>query len=410
MRDAGEAIRAAYPQALATLTRVLGSLDAGSDALHVAVERALARWPKEFPNNPVAWLVHTARNHAIDQVRRQVVHDRFAAVAVNAARPEVDAIDALAPELRDDMLRLIFTCCHPRLSPDSQVALTLRTVVGLSVDEIARAYLVPPKSMERRLTRARIALREAEIPYEVPTAEALPARVAAACAVIVSLFDQGYTYPVDCPYLRPELCALAIRLARLLARMFPQDAEVAGLLALLLLQHARMAARTVSERTFVSLEDQDRSLWDQAMILEGRALMQRALRRGDLGPYQLQGAIAATHCAAATFEQTAWDEIAALYKLLHDFRPTATVALNQCVAVAKAHGAAVGLAMLANLPAEHQRRLEGHHRYFAVRGHLLEELGQVQSARDAFAKAAALGPGPVEREFLEAKLRTLGAQ
>jgi len=410
MRDAGEAVRAAYPQALATLTRVLGSLDAAGDALHVAVERALVRWPQEFPSNAVAWLVATARNHAIDQVRRQVVHDRFVNAEALAARPAPSADDGLAPHLRDDMLRLIFTCCHPRLSPDSQVSLTLRTVVGLTVHEIARAYLVSPSSMERRLTRARIALREAKIPYEVPTADELPSRLAAACAVVVSLFDQGYTYPADADHLRPELCNLAIRLARLLARMFPHDAEVAGMLALLLLQHARTAARTSADGAFVSLEDQDRSAWDQTMIREGRALIQRALFRDDLGPYQLQGAIAATHCAAATFEATAWGEIATLYGLLHDYRPTATVALNRCVAVAKAQGAAAGLAELEALPAEHLSRLELQHRYFAVRGHLLEELGQIALAREAFAEAAALRPGPVEREYLEAKLRALRSQ
>lgn len=410
MRAADEAVRAAYPQALATLTRVLGSMDTASDALHVAVERALSRWPGQVPQNPTAWLVRTARNYSIDQTRRRSVHARAVEVVRDPDAQAGSAVDVDALHLRDDMLRLIFTCCHPRLSPDSQVALTLHTVIGLSVAEIARAYMAPPKAMERRLTRARVALREAAVGYDVPSAAELPQRLAAACVVVESLFDQGYSYPADARHLRPQLCALAIRLARLLARMFARDAEVAGLLALLLLQHARTKARLKPDGAFVSLMDQDRSLWDRAMILEGQALVHRARFHGARGPYQLQAAIAAVHCTAPRFQDTAWDEIAALYGLLAQARPTATVALNRAVAVAKASGPAAGLDALAALAPKTRDKLQAHHRFHAVLGHLLEELARHADAIEAFERAVALAPGPVELEYLRDKLRALRGQ
>ncbi len=396
-RTAAEAVRSAYPAALATLIRVLGSMDAASDALHTAVERAMQRWPDDFPHNPTAWLIRAARNAAIDQVRHQRVHERHVA----AVAPD---LDPASPEPRADMLRLIFTCCHPMLSADSQVALALRTVIALPVEEIARAYLVAPKAMERRLTRARRALRDAQVPYEVPDASELPQRLQAACAVVVSLFDQGYSYRAEPPHRRPRLCELAIRLARVLARMFPSDPETSGVLALLLLQHARSSARSTPEAPFVSLEHQDRTLWDQAAILEGRALIERALFRGRLGPYQLQAAIAATHCAAPTFAQTDWNEIVAFYDLLVRHRPTATVHLNQAVAVAQARGPQAGLDALERLAPDHRRRLQEHHAVHAVEGHLLADLGRREDARAAFERARARCTNPVERAYLDDKL------
>ncbi len=400
MRAPAEALRAAYPQALATLVRIVGSLDAAQDALQEASVRALKNWRTEVPRNPAAWLVRAGHGVAVDWVRHGRVQQRHAD-QVQRLQPEVT--EPVEDDFRSDMLRLIFTCCHPALSPDSQVALTLRTVIGLSVQDIARLYLVSPAAMERRLVRARKTLHDAAIPYEVPRAEDLSPRLAAACAVVLVVFNDGYSHTADSPQLRPRLCVLAIRLGRLLSRLFRREAEVSGLLALMLLQHARMPARVVTPGVFVSLQHEDRTLWDAALIREGEVMVQRALMRRALGPYQIQAAIAAVHCAADTYERTDWGEIAALYEVLVRYQPTATVKLNRAVAVSKVRGPHEGLAALAGL----EESLAEHHLYHAVRAHLLQDADELDAARQAYQRARQLAQNPIERDYLDARIDKL---
>ena len=397
MREPGEALRAAYPQALATLIRVLGDLDSAQDALHEAAARALDRWQGEVPRQPAAWLVRVARNIVVDRGRRVSVerlHRQSRASQASAQRPRREP----PHPFRDDMLRLIFTCCHPSLSPDSQVALTLRTVVGLSVDEIARVYLVSNQAMEQRLTRARRALRD--VPYEVPDTAELPERLDAVCAVIHVIFNDGYTLSGEVG-LRRELCLLAIRLGRLLSRLFPERSEVSGLLALMLLHHARFEARQKA----LSLEHQDRCLYDATLIAEGRAIVERALRQRQLGPYQIQAAISAVHASAASFEATDWGELVALYRVLLRYQPTSVIRLGHAIAVAYAQSPRAGLELL--LALDEPGDLAGYHLFHAAKGHLLDQCGDRTAALSAFVRAHALVTNTVERDYLASKIEKL---
>ncbi len=398
-------LKAARRRALATLIRVLGDFDAAEDALQEAMARALAAWPKRgLPDNPVAWLVRTGRNYAVDGIRRRATESRHAALAAPLAEAAA-AGDPAEAAYDDDLLRLIFTCCHPALPQAAQVALTLKTVAGLSVDEIAAAFLVQPKTMEQRLTRAKRKIRDAGIPYRIPDAAERPARLAAVLAVIYLVFNEGYRASQGPELIRAELCQLAVRLGRFAVRLFAHDPETAGLLALMLLTHARAPARLDGAGTSVPLEDQDRGLWDQAMLREGRALVEKALLRKRPGPYQIQAAIAAVHGRALAAGDTDWAEIAALYAALERHRPSAVVTINRAVAIARAEGPAAGLALLENLA--DLPEIAGYQPFHAARAGLLEETGDAAGARDALARALALTDIPAEQTYLRRKLARL---
>lgn len=401
-----QALRRSYPQALATLNRIAGDLEMAQDGLHVAVERALLRWTDELPAEPVAWLVRAGRNTIIDTLRHRAMkerHDGALRHALGAERAFED--EQLRSAFRDDMARLVFTCCDPRLKPDTAVMLTLHTVGGLSIDEIARAYLMKNTAVERRITRARRAVRALEGGYQPPTEAELPARLDAALAVFMVLFTEGYSARDTAPYLRPQLCDLAIRSTRMLARLFRDGAEVQGLLALMLLQHARANARLVPPDRLVSLEHQDRSQWDQGMRNEGLALVHKALLRKRLGPYQIQAAIAAVHASAPDYQSTNWQELVLLYDTLLRHRPNAVVRLNRAVAVSRARGPKVGLALLRELAAEPS--MSTYSPYFVVQGHLLAECGRSTEAVAAFEQAHTLCTSPLQRRHLDRLLADL---
>jgi len=389
---------------LATLIRILGDIDLGEEALAAALEAALAQWPDEgTPVNPRAWLIRTARNKAVDQMRRRALLDEKRAemetdAELNRDVSEID--DEVA--VRDDQLRLIFTCCHPALAVEAQVALTLRTLCGLETEEIARAFLVPPATMAQRLVRAKGKIRQARIPYRVPDAEELPERVDAVLAVVYLVFNEGYAASSGAELVRRELCADAIRLARLLVELLPGESEARALLALMLLTDARRDARVDAAGEMVLLEDQDRSRWDRGAIQEGLTLVETALRAGPPGAYALQAAIAGVHARAARAEQTDWREIAALYGLLRVANPSGVVALNHAAAVAMAEGPAAGLRLMDALAAEGS--LAGYHLLPAARADLLRRLGRMPEAAAAYREALALVGNDADRRFLERRL------
>jgi len=389
---------------LATLIRILGDIDLGEEALAAALEAALAQWPDEgTPVNPRAWLIRTARNKAVDQMRRRALLDEKRAemetdAELNRDVSEID--DEVA--VRDDQLRLIFTCCHPALAVEAQVALTLRTLCGLETEEIARAFLVPPATMAQRLVRAKGKIRQARIPYRVPDAEELPERVDAVLAVVYLVFNEGYAASSGAELVRRELCADAIRLARLLVELLPGESEARALLALMLLTDARRDARVDDAGEVVLLEDQDRSRWDRGAIQEGLTLVETALRAGPPGAYALQAAIAGVHARAARAEETDWREIAALYGLLRVANPSGVVALNHAAAVAMAEGPAAGLRLMDALAAEGS--LAGYHLLPAARADLLRRLGRMPEAAAAYREALALVGNDADRRFLERRL------
>jgi RNA polymerase sigma-70 factor (ECF subfamily) len=396
--------RAEHGRILATLVRLLGDIDAAEEALQEAFAVALEQWPVEgAPANPVSWLVSTGRHKAIDRLRRR---SRFAQKQAEiAAHLELLAGDE--DPVPEDRLRLIFTCCHPALAPEAQVALTLRTLGGLTTEEIARAFLVPVPTMAQRLVRAKAKIRAARIPYQVPPQEALAERLEAVMVVVYLVFNEGYAASFGPRLVRHELCEQAIRLGRMLVELLPGHAEPKALLALMLLHDSRRAARLDGSGDIVLLEEQDRSRWDGAQIAEGAALVEAALRDGSPpGPYALQAAIAAVHAQAPTAEATDWNEIAALYGMLARIHPTPVVRLNRAVAIAMSSGLERGLALMDEL--ERSGELSGYHPLAVARAELLRRLGRQPEAAEAYRRALALARNEPERRHLEKRLREIG--
>jgi RNA polymerase sigma-70 factor (ECF subfamily) len=404
MTDAAAAVDRVFREeagrAVAALIRITGDFDLAEEAVQEAFETALHVWPaRGIPENPGAWITTTAKNRAIDRLRRDRVGREKTDDAARLA-----ALEALGDDVHDipdDRLRLLFTCCHPALATDAQVALTLRTVGGLSTREIARAFLVPEPTLGQRLTRAKRKIREAAIPYRIPPREVLPARLDGVLAVLYLVFNEGYAATVG-ELLRAELCDEAIRLTRLVDRLIPGEPEVAGLLALMLLQHARRSARTDAVGDLVLLEDQDRSRWDQAMLDEGLRVLEGEERHRQ-GPYMLQARIAACHARALRPEDTDWPTIARLYGELAGLGPSPVVELNRAVAIAMADGPDAGLRQLEPLGAD----LDRYHLFHSARADLLRRAARPREAADAYRRALDLTTNDAERRFLERRLDEL---
>ena len=385
----------------ATLVRLLGDFDLAEEALHEAFRAALEQWPTDgVPDNPRAWLVSAGRFKAIDNLRRQARFDALddehaEQLAAEESGRELD-------EIEDDRLRLVFTCCHPALAPDAQVALTLREVCGLTTEEIARAFLTPAPTLAQRIVRAKGKIRDARIPYEVPGPKELPERLDAVLRVIYLVFNEGYSASSGTTLTRADLCAEAIRLARLLIELLPEP-EAMGVLALMLLQESRRDARATAEGDLVLLEDQDRSRWNRALIAEGIGLVERSLATRRFGPYSIQAAIAAVHAEAPSAGATDWPQIVALYDVLVRMDPSPVVELNRAVAIAMRDGPAAGLPLVEALIKE----LDGYHLAHAARADLCRRLGRARDARQSYERALKLARQEPERRFLERRIAEL---
>ncbi len=410
-----DVFRAEYGRAVAVLVRVFGDIDVAEEAVQDAFAAAVQRWPSAgLPPSPAGWIITTARNRAIDRLRREASReDRHAQAALLHARGTAgDGPAGGGPAgggpaegggaVRDDRLRLIFTCCHPSLAASAQIALTLRLLGGLTTAEIARAFLVPEPTMAQRLVRAKGKIRDARIPYRVPNEADLPGRLRAVLAVVYLIFNEGYTASSGDRLVREDLCAEAIRLGRLLARLMPDEPEVMGLLALLLLTQSRRATRTTPGGDLVLLADQDRSGWDRTLITEGQAIVRQCLRRGQPGPYQIQAAINAVHSDAPTAAATDWTQILQLYDQLLAVAPNPVVALNRAVAVAEVDGPGAALTLIDSL------NLTSYHLFHAIRADLLRRLGRPTEAAEAYRTAITHTDNTAERAFLQRRRQALG--
>ena len=408
--NAREAINEVYGaesrRVLATLIRLLGDFDLAEEALHEAFAAAMEQWPRDgLPANPRAWLVSTGRFKAIDAMRRRA---RYDATLSDYAREHDSLVTENAEpddqDIDDDRLRLIFTCCHPALSPEAQIPLTLREVCGLTTEEIAHAFLTKPATIAQRIVRAKAKIRDARIPYEVPAPSQLPERLDAVLRVIYLVFNEGYSASSGEAVTRAEVSGEAIRLGRLLVELLP-DAETRGLLGLMLLQESRRAARTSADGDLILLEHQDRSLWQRDLIIEGLALVTRALSTQRIGPYSIQAAIAAVHAEAAEADKTDWAQIVGLYDVLARIEPSPIVELNRAVAVAMRDGPLAGLALIENIL--NRGELTEYHLAHAARADMCRRLGRQAEARTFYKRALALTKQGPERRFLEQRLSSL---
>ena len=389
--EIGRIFREEFGRSVAALIRTFGDIDLAEDAVQEAFAVALRRWPGDgLPPNPGGWITTTARNRAIDRLRREARgRELLSEAALLSTGTDGPGMPEEVGSLPDDRLRLIFTCCHPALSMQAQVALTLRLLGGLSTREVARSFLVTEQATAQRIARAKRKIKAARIPYRVPDDHELPDRLGAVLAVVYLAYNAGLTGPAE-----PGLCSEAIRLARLLATLMPDEPEVAGLLGLLLLSESRRTSRTRSDGSLVLLGEQDRTRWDRALIEEGQAIVRRCLRRNQPGPYQLQAAINAVHAHAAVVDQTDWPQIVALYDRLLAVAPTPVVALNRAIAIGEVHGPAAALVLVDELD------LDNYYPFHATRADLLRRLGRPAEAADAYQRAAAMAPTEAERDFL----------
>ena len=409
LANIGATLTATRPRVVAALLRYFRDLDAAEEATQEACLKALKSWPQNGPpRDPAGWLIMVGRNYAIDAVRRQKRQEPLPPDDVLSDLE--DAESALADRLddahyRDDILRLLFICCHPDLPAAQQIPLALRIISGLTLPEIARAFLSSESAMEQRLTRAKRKVADAEVPYESPSAPERTERLGAVAAVVYLLFNEGYAASGGTAHVRVPLCDEAIRLARLLLKLFPAEPEMLGLTALLLLQHARTPARLDADGTIILLDEQDRELWNPEMIGEGLALLDKAMRHNRPAPYQVQAAIAALHARAKRAEDTDWSGIDGLYAVLERMQPSPVITLNRAVAISKLRGPAEALAMIEPLAA----RLVGYFYFFGVKGALLEQLGRAPEAREAFERAIALAHTPAEAAHIRQHLDRLSA-